>query len=44
MKSRRDFLRIGVTTLGAMGAVGGAMTKFGRFTALASAGANANAP
>jgi uncharacterized protein (DUF1501 family) len=45
MTSRRDFLRIGVTTLGAIGATGVLMNKFGRFTALASAAAsNANAP
>jgi uncharacterized protein (DUF1501 family) len=45
MRSRRDFLRIGVTTLGAIGAAGPIMSKFGRFSALASAAAsNANAP
>jgi uncharacterized protein (DUF1501 family) len=40
MKSRRDFLRIGVTSLGAIGAAGPFMSKFGRFSALASASAS----
>lgn len=44
MTSRRDFLRIGVTTMGALGAAAGLMGKLGRFTALASASQNAGAP